>query len=228
MGEILSLDPSNLTFAFVAGASAFLSPCGYPMLPGYISYYMGTELPSIKALYTGVTCTLGLITTFSIIGAVASILGNIINLLGNIINPYIPLLELLAGVTTVLFGVSMLFDINIPFTPALKAPKRKGFIGIYLYGIIYGLATLGCSAPIFFATLFWAIAQSGPINGLITFLVYSLGMGVPLITTTILVSLVKKKIIKRLTKLTPKIQQFSGIILVFIGVYLIYYYYAFL
>lgn len=221
MGEILSLDPSNLTFAFVAGASAFLSPCGYPMLPGYISYYMGTELSSIKALYTGVTCTLGLITTFSIIGAVASILGNIIN-------PYIPLLELLAGVTTVLFGVSMLFDINIPFTPALKAPKRKGFIGIYLYGIIYSLATLGCSAPIFFATLFWAIAQSGPINGLITFLVYSLGMGVPLITTTILVSLVKKKIIKRLTKLTAKIQKFSGIILVFIGVYLIYYYYAFL
>ena len=217
----MSLDPSNLTFAFVAGASAFLSPCGYPMLPGYISYYMGTELSSINALYTGVTCTLGLITTFSIIGAVASILGNIIN-------PYIPLLELLAGVTTVLFGVSMLFDINIPFTPALKAPKQKGFIGIYLYGIIYGLATLGCSAPIFFATLFWAIAQSGPINGLITFLVYSLGMGVPLITTTILVSLVKKKIIKRLTKLTPKIQKFSGIILVFIGVYLIYYYYAFL
>ncbi|MEE8569825.1 MAG: cytochrome c biogenesis protein CcdA, partial [Candidatus Bathyarchaeia archaeon] len=60
------------------------------------------------------------------------------------------------------------------------------------------------------------------------FLVYSLGMGVPLITTTILVSLIKKKIIKRLTKLTPKIQKFSGIILVFIGVYLIYYYYAFL
>jgi cytochrome c biogenesis protein CcdA len=221
VGEFLSLDPSNLAFAFAAGASAFLSPCGYPMLPGYISYYMGTELSSVKALYTGLTCTLGLITTFSIIGAIASIVGNVIN-------PYIPLLELVAGVTTILFGVTMLFEINLPFMLALKAPKRKGFIGIYLYGIIYGLATLGCSAPIFFATLFWAIVQSGPLNGLITFLVYSIGMGVPLIVTSILVSLVKKRILKRLTKMTPKIQKFSGTILVIIGVYLIYYYYAFL
>ncbi|MHA2068893.1 MAG: cytochrome c biogenesis CcdA family protein, partial [Candidatus Thorarchaeota archaeon] len=139
-------------------------------------------------------------TTFSIIGAIASILGNIIN-------PYIPLLELVAGITTILFGVSMLFEINIPLTPALKAPKRRGFIGIYLYGIIYGLATLGCSAPIFFATLFWAVVQSGPLNGLITFIVYSLGMGVPLIATTILVSQVKKRSLKRLTKMTPKIQK---------------------
>ena len=221
MGEILSLDFSNLTFAFVAGASAFLSPCGYPMLPGYISYYMGTELSSIKALYTGLTCTLGLITTFSIIGATASILGSIIN-------PYIPLLELVAGVTTILFGLSMLFEINIPFAPALKAPKQKGFIGIYLYGIIYGLATLGCSAPIFFATLFWAIVQSGPLNGLLTFIVYSLGMATPLIATTILVSQVKKRSLKRLKNMTPKIQKLSGVILVLIGAYLIYYYLVYL
>ena len=221
LGEILFPDLSTLIFVFVAGASAFLSPCAYPMLPGYISYYMGKNFSLIKALYSGFFLTMGLITTFSIIGLIASILGNIIN-------SYIPILELVAGIAMILLGISILFEINIFFTPTLKTPKRNGLLGIYFYGIIYGLATLGCSAPIFFATLFWAVVQSGPLTGLITFIVYSFGMGVPLILTTILLSIFKKKSLNKLKNMTPKIQKLSGIILIVIGIYLMYFYYMFL
>ncbi|MFQ6080714.1 MAG: cytochrome c biogenesis CcdA family protein [Candidatus Bathyarchaeia archaeon] len=216
----MPLDLPGLTFIFAAGASALLSPCGFPMLPGYISYYMGSKASLGKAVPSGVACTLGLVTVFSIIGAMASILGSLIN-------PYIPLLELVAGLATIVLGVSMLIEIKFPtFSLPLRAPKRRGFIGLFLYGAVYGLATLGCSAPIFFAILFWAIAGGGVLTGIITFMIYAMGMGLPLILTTILLAMAKEMTLKRMVKMLPWLQRISGIILIIIGVYLIYFYYT--
>jgi cytochrome c-type biogenesis protein len=215
----LSSEFSRLTVTFVAGAYALLSPCGYPMLPGYISYYLGIKSSLRKAVTHGVACVLGIITVFSTIGAIAS-------LLGSVINPLIPYLELVAGIATILFGISILIEIDFsPLNLLLKAPKTRGAVGIFLYGVIYGLATLGCSAPLFFSILFLAIA-SGSLNGFITFLVYALGMSVPLILTTVLVVMAKKSILKKIVTMTSRLQKMSGIILLIIGTYLIYYYYT--
>lgn len=218
--ERLPLDLPGLMFIFAAGASALLSPCGFPMLPGYISYYMGSKASLGKAVPSGVICTLGLVTVFSIIGAMASILGNLIS-------PYIPLLELAAGLATIVLGFSMLIEIKLPsFSLPIKAPKRRGFIGLFLYGTVYGLATLGCSAPIFFAILFWAIAEGGLLNGVVTFVIYAMGMGLPLILTTILLAMAKEMTLKRMVRMLPWLQRISGIILIIIGAYLIYFYYT--
>ncbi len=215
----MPLDPSGLTITLAAGASALLSPCGYPMLPGYISYYMGVKSSLRKAVPHGLACALGIVTVFSTIGAIAS-------LVGAVINPYIPILELVAGIATVFLGVTMLIEINFSaLSLPLKAPKRRGTTGIFLYGVVYGLATLGCSAPIFFAILFWAIA-GGLVSGIITFLIYSIGMGLPMILTTILVAMAKEATLKRIVNVTPWLQKISGVILIIIGIYLIYFYYT--
>ncbi len=151
----MTLDLQGLVFILSAGVSALLSPCGFSMLPGYISYYLGVTITPKKAFSGGIACTIGLITVFAVIGFLASIMGTIIN-------PYIPYLEIIAAIATIIMGISLIFEINIPmFLSTLKAPERKGIIGFFLYGIVYGLATLGCSAPIFFTTLFWAITNSG-------------------------------------------------------------------
>ena len=217
----MPLDLPGLMFIFAAGASALLSPCGFPMLPGYILYYMGSKASLGKAVPSGIACTLGLVTVFSIIGAMGSILGSLIN-------PYIPLLELVAGLATIVLGVSMLIEIRFPsFSLPIKAPKRRGFIGLFLYGAVYGLATLGCSAPIFFAILFWAIAGGRLLNGIITFMIYAMGMGLPLILTTILLSMARELTLKRMVKMLPWLHKISGIILIIIGVYLTYFYYTY-
>lgn len=216
----MTLDLPRLIFAFVAGASALLSPCGFPMLPGYISYYMGTKVSLGKAVPSGAACTLGLVTVFSMIGTIAATLGSLIN-------PYLPLLELVAGLVTIVLGFSMLFEVNVlSFSLPMKAPKRRGLIGIFLYGVLYGLATLGCSAPIFFSILFWAISGGGVLNGIITFIIYALGMGLPLTLTTILLAMAKELTIKKMVKMLPWIKKISGIILVAVGIYLIYLYHT--
>ncbi len=217
----MSFDSSSLAFIFTAGALALFSPCGFPMLPGYISYYMGAKVSMEKALAGAAACTLGLLTVFSAIGVVVSTLGGFIS-------QYIPLLELAAGLIVVFLGISMIFEIRFPtFFTISTAPTQKGLIGVFLYGVAYGLATLGCSAPIFFSILFYAVAAGGSLYGIITFVVYAIGMGLPITITTILIARAKKFLLKKMMKMLPWIQKIGGLVLITIGAYLIYYYITF-
>jgi len=40
------LQPSLVAFAFSAGVGTFFAPCAYPLLPGYVSYYLGETVGS--------------------------------------------------------------------------------------------------------------------------------------------------------------------------------------
>jgi cytochrome c-type biogenesis protein len=195
------------------------------MLPGYISYYLGTDTSVEKALPAGLTCVLGLLAVFSIIGFAVSALGNIVT-------RYIPSLELAAGLLAILMGIIVLARINIlSFLHApsiVRAPKRRGFVGLFLYGFVYGLATFGCSAPILFSMIVYAMSTGGLFSGAIVFIVYALGMGIPVMITTVFVAKAKKIALKRMVRSTDRFQKISGIILILIGIYIIYYYTTFL
>ena len=60
---------------------------------------------------------------------------------------------------------------------------------------------------------------------MITFVVYAIGMGLPIIITTIFVVKAKKLMLRRIVKMMPWVQKISGIVLIVIGIYLIYFYY---
>ncbi len=189
------------------------------MLPAYISYYIGSETSLRGAVPSGIVCSLGLISVFSLIGlaAVAA---------RALIYPYLHLLEIAAGVIVIGFGVAMLVKVNISVASISVQPStRRGYVGLFLYGIAYGMAAVGCSAPIFFSIVIYAIVAGGPIQGMLTFMVYALGMGVPLTVITYLVAKAKKIILDKIRSFMPSIQRFSGILLILIGTYLIITYY---
>lgn len=213
------LDLQGVAFAFTAGAFSLLSPCGYALLPGYISYYLGSERSVGKALSSGFACTTGIIAVFAVIGGLASSLGVLVSQL-------IPVLDLVAGAVVILMGIIMLTGIELPPIPLrTKTSKRKGLIGLFAFGIAYGLAAVGCSAPIFFSILFYAMAK-GLISGTVTFIAYAVGMGVPLIVTSLLVAEAKEIMIRKITNATVWFQKIGGILLIIIGIYLFYFYYS--
>ena len=73
----MALQFSGLVFAFTSGVISIFSPCSYALLPGYISYYLGSRFGIVKAITGGIACTLGLLTVFTAIGAlIASLLKN--------------------------------------------------------------------------------------------------------------------------------------------------------
>jgi cytochrome c-type biogenesis protein len=215
----MTLQLSGLAFAFSAGVFTLFSPCSYALLPGYISYYLGAKFGAVKALTGGLACTLGLITVFAAIGALASSLGELVPQI-------IPLLDIAAGVILIAMGLGNLLDLKTPFISLNIGPsKKQGLLGLYTYGIVYGLAGVGCSAPIFISVLFYSMSK-GLAQGILTFIAYALGMGTPLIATTLILSQTKDYMIQRINMATEKLRRASGAILVAVGLYLIYYYYA--
>lgn len=215
----MSLDAAGLAFAFTAGILSIFSPCGYALLPGYVSYFLGSDFSVARGVYGGLACTLGLMTVFSVVGVLASSLGALLQSL-------IPLLDLLAAAILISMGMVMLLEIQLPYISVNVDPsRRRGLPGFYLFGIVYGMAGVGCSAPIFLSVLFHAMTK-GLINGLLTFAAYAVGMGIPLVATGVLLAEAKDYVIARITRITPRLHRLSGVILILVGAYLAYFYYA--
>ena len=204
---------------FILGLFVLLSPCGYALIPGYIAYNLGSDITVSRALKGAVTATLGLISIFSLIGIA-------VTFVGWLVKPYITLVTILAAVIMIVFGLSILLGVTFPMTGySFGNSNRKGLLGFYFYGIAYGLAASGCTAPIFFSTVFLAITKAGTIGGFLFFISYALGVGLPLIVTSFLVATAKTSIISRINTLTPKLYKLSGVIMILMGIYLIYIYY---
>ena len=217
----MSLDTAGIAFAFTAGLLSIFSPCGYALIPGYISYYLGSDFSVVRAVTGGLACTLGLMSLYSAMGVLASGLGVVLS-------GVIPTLSLVAGLLMIVMGATTLLHVNLPFIQVGASPsRRQGLVGLYLFGLVYGVAGVGCSAPVFISVFFYALS-GGLINGVLTFLVYGLGMGVPLIVTSVLVARAKEVMIGRISRATERFQSLSGVVLLAVGIYLIYYNYIYL
>ena len=217
----MSLDTAGIAFSFTAGLLSIFSPCGYALLPGYISYYLGSDFSVVRAVTGGLVCTLGLMTLYSVIGVLASGLGVVLS-------SVIPTVSLVVGLLMIAMGAATLLHVNLPFIQVGASPsRRQGLVGLYLFGLVYGVAGVGCSAPVFISVFFYALS-GGMLNGVLTFLVYGLGMGIPLIVTSVLVARAKDVMIGRISRATERLQRLSGFILVAVGIYLIYYNFVYL
>lgn len=212
----MGIQISNLLFALSAGLFSVFSPCSYALLPGYISYYLGSDISLERAVQGGASITLGLLTVYTIIGVLAATLGSGLRKL-------IPTFDLIAAALLIIMGFIMISPLDLSIYLPIKPVKRKGYTGIYLFGLIYGLAGVGCSAPIFLSILIYAMSMNF-IQGVLSFSFYAIGMGIPLVVTNILVAQAKNYMINKFNRATPIIKKISGTILILTGLYLIYYY----
>ena len=67
-------------FTFIEGIASFISPCVLPMLPIYISYFIGEDNKKVpKAVMNSIGFVLGFTTIFIILSVFASKFGGIIS-----------------------------------------------------------------------------------------------------------------------------------------------------
>ncbi len=230
------MDWTSIGFAFTAGVIAFFSPCAFPMLPGYISYYLGfleskdvedTKKNTISQVLKdgvigGVSCALGGVTVLVAIGVGISLLGSVVR---NLIKENVSLMELIVGIILIIMGIVMLLgiDLKLPFK-IKKSAKGKGYKSLFIYGALYALAAAGCTAPIFISVMIRAFVSSTFVNGLLVFLSYAFGLGILLIIVTILIASAKEVMITKMKKIMPYVQKIGAAVLIIVGIWLIYYY----
>ncbi|AEH37703.1 cytochrome c biogenesis protein CcdA [Halopiger xanaduensis] len=144
----------SLTFALIAGISTFFSPCAYPLLPGYVGFYVnqteGERASLGGALGRGVVAGLGTLGTFAVLFGSAFWIGHAT--LSNIVY-----FEPLIGALLVGFGLLVVFD----RAPSLSVPlpqRRSSVLGFGVFGAGYALAAAGCVAPLFVGVVAQALS----------------------------------------------------------------------
>ncbi|WP_114579120.1 cytochrome c biogenesis protein CcdA [Saliphagus sp. LR7] len=149
---------STVGFALTAGIATFFSPCAYPLLPGYVGFYV-SRTDGDEASLRGATVR-GVIAGIGVLGTLTVLLG-LTFWLGQSLMAQLTIFEVLVGVLLVVFGVLVLGD----RAPSLSVPlpkRRSSILGFGIFGGGYALAGAGCVAPIFLAVV--ARALSLPFN----------------------------------------------------------------
>jgi cytochrome c-type biogenesis protein len=177
--------------AFIAGLFSFLSPCVLPLVPGYVSLISGASVEELQTkdrkllntvLLHSVMFILGFTVVFVTLGAVATGLGQLAH-------EYKKYLTWVAGVIIIIFGLHLTGIFRIK---ALYADKRlhsmqggKSPIGAFLVGFAFAFGWTPCIGPILGGILGMAANSNTVTRGILLLWVYSLGLAVPFLITSL-------------------------------------------
>ena len=171
---------ARLAYAFGAGMVAAINPCGFAMLPAYLSYFVGAEenrgdtggRPLARAAGVTAVMTLGFIVVFALAGSVLSQLYQ--RLAGQT-----GWATLVIGLLLVGFGIALIAgkELVVQLPKLSRGGSTRGLGSMFLFGVSYAIASLSCTITVFIATIASTFNQRGVLAGFAVFVAYGLGMG---------------------------------------------------
>jgi cytochrome c biogenesis protein CcdA len=211
--------------ALTAGMVAALNPCGFALLPAYLTLVVAqggqnTSRSSAvgRALTMSAAMTTGFVAVFGAFGLVAVPLALSLE-------RYLPWATIVIGVALVGLGVYLLTGRELLLnTPKLAgdAPGRT-LRSMVLYGVAYAVASLSCTIGPFLAITTSTFRSQSVLSGVSVFVLYGIGMGLVVGVLAVAVALAQKGFVARFRQATPYISRFSGVLLVLAGAYVAYY-----
>ena len=219
----------NLTYsaALFAGLLSFFSPCILPLIPAYFSFITGLSLDELtenkaetrrKVILSTLFYVAGFSFIFILFGASASFLGGVAS-------RYSWVIRYLGGGIIIVFGLHLLWIINIK---ALNFEKRLHvrekplhLLGTFVIGMAFGAGWSPCIGPMLGSILIVAGNQNTVLSGILLLAVYSAGLALPFLILSFFIHSILD-IMKRATKLINIINKISGILLIVIGLLLIF------
>lgn len=217
----------SLTGAFMAGIVSFLSPCVLPLVPGYLSVISGNSIDELKT-NEGVLGKLLLHSVFFIIGfsLVFISLGASATWLGVALRARLSLLLRVGGAVVILFGLHMtgLLRIGLLYRDARihtdVTKKSTSFFGSLLMGLAFAFGWTPCIGPILAAILFVASTKENIGQGVLLLGVYSAGLAVPFLLTSLGLSQFLS-FYRGFRKHLHTVEVISGAVLIVIGTLLV-------
>jgi cytochrome c biogenesis protein CcdA len=215
-----------IALALVAGGFATVNPCGFALLPALLSFYVGAEerdLPraptrALQGVVVGLMVAAGFLAVFAVVGIP-------ISLGATRVTQAIPSAGIVLGIVMALAGLASLMGrrLSLSITHPFRATPERRPRTMLLFGIGYGIASLGCTLPVFLALIGASLATSGPVAGLVVFGAYALGMASVLMALAIGAALLRDGLARALGRLVPHMSRIAGSLLLVVGVYLTYY-----
>jgi cytochrome c-type biogenesis protein len=221
----------NFAYALTAGMIVTVNPCGFAMLPAYLSSFLGLSRGSqaaearetgggavVRALVVSAAVTLGFMAVFLVLGTLSRAGADAVFSISQ-------WLTIVIGIGLVALGVAMVFGYKPPiFTPKIeKGGQGRSFRSMFIFGVSYAVASLGCSIPVFLIVVFTGGRQHGLVSGFLSFLTYGIGFGLVLTGLTMSLALAQGGFLKLLRKALRFIDRASAVFLILAGLYLAWY-----
>ena len=211
-----------ITYAFTLGLVGLLNPCGFPLLPAYLAFFIGDGgRPAVqrigRGLKAGGCLTLGFVLVFGILGLAASAALAAITAV-------VPWLMCAIGLALAALGVAAALGraprLHLP-TPGFAAgPGGFAMIG---FGAAYALGSLSCSLPLFLAGVSGSFTAAAPGAGVAAFLAYAVGMGLFATAASVTAAAAGSGAVRTLRRATPVLSRLAGAVCAAVGFYLLVY-----
>ncbi|MET7666915.1 cytochrome c biogenesis CcdA family protein [Micromonospora luteifusca] len=211
-----------LLLALTAGMLGAVNPCGFALLPAYLSLLVAgasdTRGAVGRALTAAAGLTLGYVVVFGAFGlALAPLAGWL--------RPRLPWLTVALGVLLVVAGCWLLAGRRLPAPGwSARAPRlTRSWPSMALFGAAYALASLGCAIAPFLAIVVTSLQAGSTGRGLALFGAYALGMGLVVAVAALGVALLRDGLVARLRVAGALVPRLSGLMLLVAGGYVAWY-----
>ncbi len=222
------MDFGALTWPFSVGMLAAFNPCGFAMLPTYLSFFIGSDdgversrlRVVLRSIKVGLVLTAGFVAVFGGIGIVIATFLN-----QSTVTEYVGYITVAVGILLIPMGIAMALGRQI----TLRLPKMNKGTGsresrsMFLFGVSYAVVSLSCTIGLFTQAVSNTFTQDGLANGIGSFIAYGVGMGLVILFLTVSLARAKSNVARDMRRILPYVGRVSGIILVIAGVYLINY-----
>jgi len=152
-----------------------------PMLPVYISYFAGNADKKRHTALRASAFVLGFTVVFSLLGLFAGTMGVFLRRYQQVVN-------IVTGGIVILFGLSYLEVIRIPFFRGMGQGRQiTGIFSAFLFGMIYSVSLTPCVGAFLGSALMMATTSGMALEGGLLLLVYSLGLGIPFLLSAVLI-----------------------------------------
>ena len=219
-----------MSLSFIRGMVAAVNPCGFILLPTYLMYFLGLQgtMPGTqratmrRAVIVSAAVSTGFLSVFLIAGLISWQFTSWINENAKYATGGI-------GVVLLVLGIAMLFGYKLPFmTPRLDAggdgPKQT-VRAMFVYGIAYAVASIGCTIGLFIATVFSTSERDGVVAGVGNMLAYGAGMALLVSALTIALASANTGLLKLLRGSLQYVDRVAAVFVTLSGLYLLWYFY---
>ncbi len=229
MTLVPGLDAGSLTLALGAGLVAAVNPCGFALLPAYLSLFVLGETPRSpvasvgRALRATTALTLGFAGVFVAFGlAIAPVAASV--------QSYLPAFTVILGLLLALAGLWLLGGRRLPSLPAPR--RRKAAAGSPVvaswpamtgFGASYAVASLGCTIGPFLAVVVTSFRSGSPAAGVVLFAAYAAGMGLTVGVAAVAVALARRGLLTSMRRAGSVVPRLGGLVLAVAGAYVAWY-----
>lgn len=218
----------RITQSFARGMLASVNPCGFVLLPTYLLYFLGLNSGAAgsqratvrRALAVSAAVSAGFITVFVIIGVIS-------RLFTNWLNDHAKYAGLAIGLLMIVLGVAMLAGYRLPIsTPKLQAGgKDRTARSMYVYGVAYAVASIGCTFPLFSSTVLGTVSTDGFADGVAAIAFYGVGMALVVTALTVTLAVAQTGVLRVLRAGMRYVETISAVVVLLSGLYLTWYWF---